>query len=552
MNSIVILLIAIFIRHSLHRLRYFLQMFQQLGYKTNEFRRWLNHHFFSKTITAEHILFNTVILIVIYFLADRITLTAGAITMFVFTFFWFIGTSRYKSEKDKKPLVYTARLKRLGVTALVLIFFLWFYMIDFAYRGVQLRDFAAPFINTDPYFLSFGLVFVDMLIPAFLYVAAWIMKPVEKTIQGKFKREARRKLESLPHLKVIAITGSYGKTSTKFLMDAFLKERVRVCVTPGSYNTPMGICKVINNDLEAHHQVLILEMGARYSGNIKELCDIARPDISVITNVGISHLETFGSQEAVAREKSTLARELKPGGTLILNGDDPLVRDMASLRSDVKTVFAGKQGKVRVSESTSGPDGTRFVMSVMDEAGMWLDREEFRTRLLGRHNVQNMAIAAATALEFDIRLKTMAVAASKMEPVEHRLELKSRNGLTIIDDAFNSNPVGAKNAIDILASFPSGKKIVITPGMIELGDMEAEENRKLGEHIAKSGIDVAILVGEEQTAPLQEGIASVKPARSLEVKVVQSLFEANDYLDKIAGHGDVVLYENDLPDTYNH
>jgi UDP-N-acetylmuramoyl-tripeptide--D-alanyl-D-alanine ligase len=552
MNSIVILLIAIFIRHSLHRLRYFLHMFQQLGYKTNEFRHWLNHHFFSKTITAEHILFNTVILIVIYFLADRITLTAGAITMFVFTFFWFIGTSRYKSEKEKKPLVYTARLKRLGVTALVLIFFLWFYMIDFAYRGVQLRDFAAPFINTDPYFLSFGLVFVDMLIPAFLYVAAWIMKPVEKTIQGKFKREARRKLESLPHLKVIAITGSYGKTSTKFLMDAFLKERVRVCVTPGSYNTPMGICKVINNDLEAHHQVLILEMGARYSGNIKELCDIARPDISVITNVGISHLETFGSQEAVAREKSTLARELKPGGTLILNGDDPLVREMALLRSDVKTVFAGKEGKVRVSESTSGPDGTRFVMSVMDEAGMRLDREEFQTRLLGRHNVQNMAIAAATALEFDIRLKTMAVAASKMEPVEHRLELKSRNGLTIIDDAFNSNPVGAKNAIDILASFPSGKKIVITPGMIELGDMEADENRKLGEHIAKSGIDVAILVGEEQTAPLQEGIASVRSARSLEVKVVQSLFEANDYLDKIAGHGDVVLYENDLPDTYNH
>ncbi|WP_245683914.1 UDP-N-acetylmuramoyl-tripeptide--D-alanyl-D-alanine ligase [Rhodohalobacter halophilus] len=551
MNAIIILLIAIFIRHSLHRLRYFLHMFQQLGYKTHEFRHWLMDHFFSRFFTPEHIFFNLIILIVINFLVDRITLTAGAITMFVFALFWFVDTSRYKQEKEKKPLVYTARVKRLLVTALIIIGVLWFYMIDIAYRGVQLRDFVAPFINVDPYFLSFGLVVLDIFIPFFLYLAAFVMKPVEKKIQNGFKKQARNKLQSLPHLKVIAITGSYGKTSTKFLMDAFLKERVRVCVTPGSFNTPMGICKVINNDLEAHHQVLILEMGARYQGNIKELCDIAQPDISVITNVGISHLETFGSREAVAQEKSTLARELKPGGTLILNGDDPLVRNMAELRDDVKIVFAGSEGAVRVSESETGANGTRFEMSVFDKEGNRTDKEEFKTKLLGKHNIQNMCIAAAVALQFDIRLKTMAVAASKMEPVEHRLELKSRNGLTVIDDAFNSNPVGAKNAVDILASFNTGKKIIITPGMIELGELEEKENQKFGEHIAKSGLDLVILVGDEQTKPIQKGIASVQSGSKTDVKIVNSLFEANDYLETYASPGDVVLYENDLPDTYN-
>jgi UDP-N-acetylmuramoyl-tripeptide--D-alanyl-D-alanine ligase len=551
MNGIVILIIAIFLRHSLYRLRYFLHMFQQLGYKTNEYRKWISDHLYSKAVTSEHILFNVIILVLIYFLAERITLTAGAITMFVFTLFWFIGTSNYTEEKEKKPLVYTPRLKRLGITALVLMSLVWFYMIDFAYRGIQLRDFAAPFINTDPYFLSFGMVIVDMFVWLFLLLAAWLMKPVEKIIQNGFKRQARKKLASMPHLKVIAITGSYGKTSTKFVIDAFLKERVQVCVTPGSFNTPMGICKVINNDLEAHHQVLILEMGARYRGNIKELCDIARPDISVITNVGISHLETFGSKEAVAEEKSTLARELKPGGTLILNGDDEIVRRMADIRNDVDVIFTGSEGSISARNVEVTPAGTSFDMVWKDSGDMVTHTEKIQTKLLGTHNIQNFLLGAAAAGLFDIRRRTIAVAAEKMEPVEHRLELKQRDGLTIIDDAFNSNPVGAKNAVDILASFSTGRRILITPGMIELGELEDYENRKFGEHIGTSDLDLVILVGREQTAPIAEGIRAAKNGGKTDLRIAKSLFEANDILKEYARPGDVVLYENDLPDTYS-
>lgn len=487
----------------------------------------------------------------VYLLSNRVTLTAGAIIMGTFALFWFTGTSRYRAEKEKKPLVYTPRMLRLGIPITAGLFFAWYLLIDMGHRVLMIRDFAEPFVELEPYFMSFGMVLVDMLIPAFLWIFAWILKPIELFIQNLFKKQARRKIASLPHLKVIAITGSYGKTSTKFMIDAFLKERMNVCTTPGSYNTPMGICKVINNQLDGNHKTLILEMGARYEGNISELCDIAKPDISVITNVGISHLETFGSKEAIAREKSTLAKELKKGGTLILNGDDPLVEEMGELRDDVVKIFIGKEGSVRASNIQTGAEGTSFLLEWYNEVGELVGNEKITTKLLGHHNIQNMLLAAAVAREFDIRLKTIALAASKMEPVEHRLELKYRNGFVVIDDAFNSNPVGAANAVEILSSFPDGRRFIITPGMIELGDKEAIENEEFGKQIGDSEIDVAILVGEERTKPILKGIQSTEKGREKEIKVVNSLFEANDFLKSEGREGDVVLYENDLPDTYN-
>lgn len=499
----------------------------------------------------EHLLFNAVILVMVYLLADRVTLTAGAIIMGTFALFWFTGTSKYREEKEKKPLVYTPRLLRLSLPIVILLFFLWYVLIDLGHQVLMLRDFAEPFVEIEPYFMSFGMVLVDMLIPSFIWIFGWVLKPVELYIQNGFKKKAKKKLASLPHLKVIAITGSYGKTSTKFVIDAFLKERMSVCTTPGSYNTPMGICKVINNQLEASHKALILEMGARYEGNIKELCDLATPNVSVITNVGISHLETFGSKEVIAKEKSTLAKELKSNGTLILNGDDPLVRKMSELRNDVKIVFVGSDGFIRASNIETGADGTSFVMEWYNNEGELVGNEKVTTRLLGHHNIQNMLLGAAVAREFDIRLKTIALAASKMEPVEHRLELKHRDGFVVIDDAFNSNPVGAANAVEVLSSFQQGRKFIITPGMIELGEKEADKNEEFGRQIGESEIDVAILVGEERTQPILRGIQSTEKGKEKDVRVVNSLFEANDLLKSEGQQGDVVLYENDLPDTYN-
>lgn len=496
-------------------------------------------HWSQRVLTSEHILYNVVIAILLFLFSNSITGSAAIIILSLFGLFWFGPFNYYGGEEAKKPLVFTPRMIRLT--------------IPFALLGLLLPVAATyfSFVNSDVlytadiYILSFGWVLANAIIPFFIFIAALITRPYENYVHRYFIKMAQKKLARMPELSVIAITGSYGKTSTKFMIRDLLSERFAVCSTPGSYNTPMGICKVINNDLEAHHQVLVLEMGARYEGNIDELCDIVEPDISVITNVGLAHLETFGSQDAIARTKSTLVKRTKPNGKTVLNVDDERVAAMADLRDDLEIIRTGlDQGNVRASDIEYSPEGMQFTVVNEEQS------QTFNMKLLGAHNVQNMLLAVGVAQSFGMRLTTMAMAASRMEPVEHRLELKQQGELTIINDAFNSNPVGAKNAVEILAQFNSGRRIIITPGMIELGDIQEEKNHTFGQQIGEAKLDLVILVGHKQTDPILRGVQTTNfdPDK---IKTVASLHEANRLMQDFAQPGDVVLYENDLPDSFD-
>ncbi|MEX0994735.1 MAG: UDP-N-acetylmuramoyl-tripeptide--D-alanyl-D-alanine ligase [Balneolaceae bacterium] len=557
LNGILLVAIGILLRYGWYRFRYFLHMFQLFGYKTHEYLEWVSRHFFSRVITPEHIMINVVLAALLYLMSERMTVSAAGLVLSVFIFFWFGSVSRFDPEREKKPLRFTPRMIRLTVTQAVLILLPLYIMLDLAFTGrllnsaITIRELGLPVLMADPYFLFFGIVLVDLMGPFLLLLSAGLMSPVEKRVHEGFKKKARAKLAELPSLKIVAITGSYGKTSTKFLIHDLLNERYKVCMTPGSYNTPMGICKVINNDLEAHHQVLVLEMGARTPGNIQELCEIAVPDVAVVTNVGKAHLETFGSVESIAREKSTLVRELKSEGVLVVNSDDERVMQMTEMREDIQVIRTGLEtGLIRGQNIEYDEKGTRFTMYWGNDQENDVVEQEIKMNLLGTHNVQNFLLAAGVARAFGIRPATLALAAKKIKPVEHRLELKKQGELYVIDDAFNSNPVGAKNAVDILCSFKTGRRIIITPGMVELGEAQEEENRKFGRYLAESRLDLIILVGPEQTKPILEGIREVG-RKNDKVRVVQSLFEANDFVREFARSGDVILYENDLPDTYN-
>lgn len=551
LQVLAVIFTAVMIRHCYYRSKFFLHVFQQVGYKTNEYRQWVTAHWDDKIMPRDLGLMSLV-LFAFFWVSYRLTNSAVALILFCYGIFWFASVKNYKQDQVKKPLVFTSRMKRLTVPFAVFVSILPLLMSFISLTGalpftnLSLANYEPGLLGLDVFLLVFGWVFGSILIPFMIFLAAGLMQPFENRIQEGFKRQARQKLASMSQLKVIAITGSYGKTSTKFMIRDLLQERFNVCATPGSYNTPMGICKVINNDLQAAHQVLILEMGARYPGNIQELCDIARPDISVVTNVGVAHLETFGSQDVIAREKSGIIKNLKPGGVAVLNADDPRVSAMGGLREDISVITAGlEKGQIKASGIKNDKSGTHFRVETEDG-----ESEAFRIKLLGRHNVQNLLLAAGVARHLGIRLKTMALAASRMEPVEHRLELKEQNGFYVIDDAFNSNPVGARNAVEILSSFEQGKRIIITPGMIELGEIEEEENREFGRVIGRAGLDHIILVGPERTRPILEGIKEIN-GQAGRVRVVNSLFEANNLLKEIAAPGDVVLYENDLPDVYD-
>lgn len=554
LNIFSIIICLIFARYYWFRTKFFINVFQQVGYKPNEYWHWLRDHWEQKVIPADLAIFNILLFALVVgleWLDIEITNSSKTIVLFTLSLFWFSSVKRYKAEKVKKPLVVTARVQRLIIPVAIITLFIPAYFLTWTYSGllpfywVSVATYDSGFLSFDVILLVFGWIFGAMIIPFSIFIGSAITKPIEKSIQNGFKKKAKQKLASMPHLKVIALTGSYGKTSTKFMVRDLLKERYNVCSTPGSYNTPMGICKVINNDLQSHHQILILEMGARYKGNIQELCDLARPNISIVTNVGVAHLETFGSQEIIAIEKGKLVDNLTKGGVAILNADDPLVAKMGEGRVEIQRILVGlTAGDIQAGEITYDTSGSHFEVQFGDE------KEVFQTKLLGAHNIQNMLLAIGAAHHLGIRAKTMSIASKNIEPIEHRLELKKQGELTIIDDAFNSNPVGAKNAVEILSQFKSGKRIVITPGMVELGDIEYEENKKFGYAMGKADLDLIVLVGEERAKPMMEGIKEISESTE-HVRIVNSLFEANDIVRDFAKAGDVILYENDLPDVYN-
>jgi UDP-N-acetylmuramoyl-tripeptide--D-alanyl-D-alanine ligase len=538
--------LVIMARHTFLRGRYFLHIFQQKGYKPGEYWHWLVGHWRQRVITIKHILYLALIVIVFWLLSGVLTGSAVTIILTFFSFFWFGRFNYYGGDRPKKPLRFTPRMIRLCVPFAILCLIIpvlgtWW---AFGYSTNYYIDLSL-FASVDIYILCFAWVVGHAVVPFFIFPAAGIMAPIERRVHQHFIHKAQKKLAQMSDLVVIAITGSYGKTSTKFMIRDLLKERMSVCATPGSYNTPMGICKVINNDLKAHHQVLILEMGARYEGNIDELCDIVEPDIAVVTNVGLAHLETFGSQEAIAHTKSSLVRRLTERGTAVLNADDTRVSKMGELRDDITVIEAGLEGgTIRGNDIHYNHKGMQFRVSRNGES------ETFDTKLLGAHNVQNMLLAVGAASCFDVRLKTMAVAARDIEAIEHRLELKEEGQITIIDDAFNSNPRGAKNAVEILSQFDTGRRIIITPGMIELGELQDEKNREFGRQIGRANLNLVILVGKGQTEAIREGIRQTDLPDE-RVRVAGSLFKANELLQDFIRPGDVILYENDLPDSFN-
>lgn len=543
LNSFSIALVVIGLlalrRYTIDKLKYLFHMLQQNGYKINEYIGWLNEHAFTKVVSTREILFFALSLAAALWAEPLLTDLALSIVFCIYSVFWFLKIDFYDGKTVKKPLVYTARMKRLafiaGVLVLAQLFVLLYFISQNKEGGISFQSL---------WIVAAGIAFIMLNLAFVVLIAALIAQPIENHIQEGFKKQAREKLAALKHLKIIAITGSYGKTSVKFMLQAFLKSRYQVCYTPGSFNTPMGICKVINNDLNAQHQILILEMGARYLGNIEELTHIARPNTALLTNVGFAHLETFGSQDAIAHTKAAIVRALNAGETAVLNGDDLRVREMGKNQPINRLLCGLENGEIQAKNIEYGTFGCRFNVHYQNQI------VPVTTPLLGAHNVSNMLLAFGVGITYGIRLESMAEIAKTLEPTEHRLELKKLGTYYMIDDAFNSNPVGAKNAVEILGQFSGVNRYIVTPGMIELGERSEQENRLFGEHIGKAQLEGVYLVGKNRTKPIYEGILATGYA-SEKVFVCESLQQANVLVRERIQENDVVLYENDLPDSYN-
>ncbi len=476
-------------------------------------------------------------LVFILFLFINLSLDVVRVSPYVFMvvcfFLIYVVCDRRAKQKYKLPLKYTARIKRLIVTNMVV------YIIPII---IFVLTFKEDRMNVY-YFVMGVMVILNSLI---ILLDNFVNRPIERMVNIHFRNKAIQRLNELNTMDVIGVTGSYGKTSTKNILYDILSVKYNVYKTPQNYNTPYGLMISINNFLDNYNDYFIAEMGACKSGEIKELCDLVHPKYGIITRIGLAHLETFGSEEIIQKTKFELIESLPSDGVGVLNADDPKQLNY-EIKNDCKILWIGIDNKkcdYYAKDLKLSYKGTKFTCVFTKD-----DKEyEFETKLLGKNNIYNILGAIALGRELGISIKDLQKAVKMVQPILHRLSMTKYYDLNLIDDAYNSNPMGCEMALEVLKMMP-GKHIVVTPGMIEVGAKEEEVNREFGHQIAKS-TDEVILIGEEKTKPIYEGLIEEKFDKK-KIHVLNDVMDAFPLMMKLKEKDTYVLLENDLPDSFN-
>ncbi|MBE7094092.1 MAG: hypothetical protein E7367_05380 [Clostridiales bacterium] len=505
---------------------------QQGGYKAKKFLRWYGQErnaYFSRMLfwSVLSLAATALFIFVFYFLHEVPAMALGGIPFFGFAvlFFWVDKKFALKVQAKK-----SGRWARLCVAYCILIAVVAFGLICLCSLLDPLLSMAYGWLRAMRFL---PLCFLPLLLPYILLLANAITAPFENARNRKFIKRAGQVLDESEMIK-IGIVGSYGKTSVKNILHTLLLEKYSVAVSPASYNTPIGVAKTVFSDGFEKAQVAIFEMGARQEGDIKELCELVKPDYILFTGVCAQHIQTFGSEEAVFRAKCealfSTAKTVVCGKSL----EDRIAKVYPEQAA--KCVFArkGKDVELRATE-------TAFTLALNS------GEVAVKTALLGEGAVENISLAACLAEQLGLTRDEIARGVEKLQPVEHRLQLTKENGVYILDDAYNCNIKGAKAAIAALCRFEQ-KKYVITPGIVETGVLHSEINGELGCVLAGAGIDLIVLVGETQARVIEKAYLQAG-GEAEKLIVLPSLEKAVEIISGKLSAGDCILFMNDLPDV---
>ena len=508
---------------AVRRLLTYLHFFQQDEYDDRRFLSWLVRRLaLDRRATA---------LIVALGLFQAIQLlpvtSAYLITGAIFITLAYFETDPRSS--GKKRLVMTSRAKRILAGAILF---------------VAIVSVLTAFLSRFVWFWILAIQFI----PFSLVLSNLALAPYEKRVQQRFSREAHSKLERLKPT-TIGITGSYGKTSVKHILGHILETQAPTLITPGSVNTEMGIARVVREHLGSHHRFFVCEMGAYGPGSIQRLTCLAPPDLAIITAIGWAHYERFKSLETVAKAKFELAEAaVQRGGKLVVARD--VLRQSgpqefaAEHPREVVAVGRGATSGLHIAEVSQSKDGLQAEVTWRGTSYV------LRAPLFGEHHALNIALAFTAACELGVAPDQAIVALASVPQISHRLEIKRQpRGSIVIDDAYNSNPIGFASGLAILDLFRAngGRRILVTPGMVELGEAHDPEHARIGT-LAASYVDVLLPVLPERISTLTDAYRAGNPKGT--VIPCPTFADAQTWLDSNMTAGDVVLVENDLPDLY--
>lgn len=464
----------------------------------------------------------------------------------IFTFsgliFYFVISAifvKYESKiPKKKPLVLTARMKREYAVIILLSF------------GISLGIFKLNFDFLDIGGVAASLRFVfiaitPLLVPIIVFLSAILTAPFENINNRHYIKKAGITLKERTNLIKIGITGSYAKTTVKTILATILSKKYKVKASPESFNTPLGITRSVGG-IKPDDEVFIAEMGARNIGNIRELCQMVEPQYGIITGISNQHLESFFNIGNVIKTKCELSDSIaKSNGLTVVNGD---TRYFDELKSKLKGEYivcgtGNNEFNVYAENVTVTGEGSEFDLVVENK------KLHCTTKLLGKHNISNIVLAVGLAHKLGISDAQLIEAISELEPPKHRLNLLTTpSGMKILDDTFNANMDGVKHALELLSVY-EGRKIIVTPGLVELGVEERITNKNFGKDIAKV-CDLVFLIGQKRSEPIKEGLIE-EGFNEENILVYNSLSDAKCEFKKYLTATDVVLLENDLPDDYN-
>lgn len=495
-----------------------MRILQQNRYNLGRYQKWFFKHFRFSLKQIAFCLF-----VMLFLLCSKLSLKENS--HLINTLFLSVVTYVFiKSiEKKDQPLIITKRIQRLLVS-IVLFTSISIFTIDWLMDGMS--------------YLLVMLFF--MLHSVILGFIAYLNQPIENKIRQLYREKAVEHLMSVDCLR-IGITGSYGKTSTKMILNELLSTKYSCCATPKSYNNEMGIARSILEKLHFSHEIFICEMGADHRHEIEDLSRMILPQFGILCAVGPQHLSTFRSIQNILNEKMQLIEALPENGTGFLNVDNKLIREhLGEYKCRIITYGIEQQADYQAVQIGCTSQGSVFVLQ---HDGKTFN---FQTPLLGRHNILNCTGALAVAFEMGIDPVLLQHALARLTTIEHRMQLKAFYGAVLIDNAYNSNPESAKEALEVLAMM-EGTHYLITPGFLDLGDAHESFSKQFGRQIANVS-DVVILVGR-QTYPIRQGLLDASFDEKMIYQSV-TMKEALALAASMVKNGDCVLIENDLPELF--